>query len=1334
MFPHVTGRARRGCSRRARAARLGADAGAGDGAAQRGVRPRGNRAPAAEHRHRHKRFAARQRAVPPRAPHAADAENQSECARLLLARLPAAAALVPNARGDNARHNIDQPIMYYESYIDDQNTIRKQDASENISALLSQLELLTHKIAREKTETSATDNKQVANIFASIGWKLHNVSDFIESGKMPVANSHVSGGSDPHYDGEIMYTDDDNGSGHEPVREAATDDPEFANDRYEFSDSDGTGNNEVMQRNDNDSLWRLQRYAYSQEPVAVTFLHQAILINTVFESRFVDNDSEAVGSTKPEISEVVKPLSSPTSAAAVTRVEENENDTKYNYHALDEWPANNDSNSNENAVKVVTGAPLYSTISEYKILLDQLPKNEQESSSKRDYLTNDPVFETPLLTTQFLLDGVPSPFPPLTSPAIVSNVAPQNSVLSETDIFQNISPADFCADQHSTTANISSSSLFVKHPIENGPCQNQPQPPISTTRMPSTSRAPLMPQTTEVVVKMDHTTATAAADTSSGVEELFSPELISAIEFRKMSVSSCDSLDYLDAHGRRRGERPEKEEEEEEEEEDEEEKQEEEQQGTGSAAIAIPTNSTVAAQNTAIELNLLSGGQSTTAAATNATTTAIYRSPTTATATTTANAVRVFERAPVGIWQSSETATVCKSCHSPSSPPLSTSSPSLSTPRYQRVCDSCYATLTNRSTTSPLFNNPRTSASPPLTRMVSHAALTYINTGGAGGMGTSPQSVASSSGSTLDVIATISSQFANAFTSAAVTTFRRGSSALAYGFDAAASVTVASDGSSAEEWQRQLMNDSAMLECPVCQKSLLTMRTSEEAEEHVALCLMRSSSVEISGNRYIATAILATVATTTTILIYRNPSHAQPEFSFDPTKKTIAILGTGWASVSLLQELDTSFYNVVLVSPRNYFLFTPLLPSTTVGTVELRSIMQPIRFFTRHKSRDALFVEAECTAVNPAAKTITVEAVSVAPGLKSVEKIKYDYLVVAVGAETATFGTPGVKEYEAEDARKIRTKLLDCLESATFPNQSPEEIDRLLHMVVVGGGPTGVEYAAELHDFLHDDIQKWYPHLADKFKITLVGHAAHLLSGFSPDLIAYSEQAFAANKVSFMSKTAVKEVRADAVVVQHDNPDAADFANSNDKRVEVVPAGLVVWAAGNGTRPVVSDLIARLPKDVQTAKSGLIVDDYLVVKGTRDGSIYALGDCTKTRWAPTAQVASKQGVYLARQFAQLYAIEQERVKYAREHGGSDAGFVQTRAIAPFVYNHQGSLAYVGGDKAVADLPAGIQLSGETTYYFWRSAYLSELFSLRNRVLVGFDWVKCKLFGRDISRE
>ena len=101
-------------------------------------------------------------------------------------------------------------------------------------------------------------------------------------------------------------------------------------------------------------------------------------------------------------------------------------------------------------------------------------------------------------------------------------------------------------------------------------------------------------------------------------------------------------------------------------------------------------------------------------------------------------------------------------------------------------------------------------------------------------------------------------------------------------------------------------------------------------------------------------------------------------------------------------------------------------------------------------------------------------------GASAESEIPYDYLVVGIGAQNATFGIKGVEEYgcflkEVWDAQKIRSKLMDCIETAAFPGQSPEEVDRLLHMVVVGGGPTGVEYAAELHDFLVDDLSSWYP-------------------------------------------------------------------------------------------------------------------------------------------------------------------------------------------------------------------------------------------------------------------
>ncbi|KAI8814108.1 pyridine nucleotide-disulfide oxidoreductase-domain-containing protein [Cladochytrium replicatum] len=452
----------------------------------------------------------------------------------------------------------------------------------------------------------------------------------------------------------------------------------------------------------------------------------------------------------------------------------------------------------------------------------------------------------------------------------------------------------------------------------------------------------------------------------------------------------------------------------------------------------------------------------------------------------------------------------------------------------------------------------------------------------------------------------------------------------------------------------------------------------------------------------------------------RNPPK---QFEWDPKKKTLAILGSGWAAASMLQEIDTENFNVVVVSPRNYFLFTPLLPSTTVGTVELRSVMMPLRYLTRHKKREVLFVEADCNSIDPINKAITIEDNSEIKGTVSTQTLKFDFLVVAVGAQNATFGIKGVTDHacflkEVWDARKIRTKLMDCLETACFPGQSEEEIKRILNMIVVGGGPTGVEYAAELHDFLNEDLTVWYPEIAGKINITLVEALPHVLPSFSKELIAYTEDRFAKEKINIMSNTMVKEVKEKEIVVQ-----------LPDKSIKSIPYGLLVWATGNTARPVVQKLIQQLPIELQNQRRGLVVDEFLGVKGT--SGIYALGDATATKYPPTAQVATRQGYWMAKYFNGVGTLS-EADQTALSEGKIPTRFVED--YTPFAHKNIGSLAYIGSDRAIADFPGGFRLGGLLTYYIWRSVYLSNLFSLRNRTLVIADWIKMKTFGRDIARE
>ncbi|KAK3114393.1 NADH:ubiquinone oxidoreductase [Teratosphaeriaceae sp. CCFEE 6253] len=475
------------------------------------------------------------------------------------------------------------------------------------------------------------------------------------------------------------------------------------------------------------------------------------------------------------------------------------------------------------------------------------------------------------------------------------------------------------------------------------------------------------------------------------------------------------------------------------------------------------------------------------------------------------------------------------------------------------------------------------------------------------------------------------------------------------------------------------------------------------------------------------------------------------QFDPDSSKKTLVVLGTGWGSVSLLKKLDTENYNVIVVSPRNYFLFTPLLPSCTTGTIEHRSIMEPIRSFLRHKKAAVKYYEAECTKIDYEKKIIYINDESEIKGSTSATEVPFDMLVVGVGAENATFGIPGVREHgcflkEVPDAQKIRKRIMDCVETATFKDQSPEEVKRLLHMVVVGGGPTGVEFAGELQDFFENDLRKWIPEIANNFHVTLVEALPNVLPMFSKNLIDYTEQTFKEETIDIRTKTMVKNVTEKYIEAEY--VDA-----SGNKVLEQIPYGLLVWATGNALKPVVKDLMSQIPAQ-KDSRRGLAVNEYLVVKGTEN--IWGVGDCAVANYAPTAQVASQEGAFLARLFNQMaktseietelaeLSTTQEKAasKELRDEAFNKIKDLQKRlrrvkSIGPFEYSHQGSLAYIGSEKAVADiswLTGNLATGGQLTYFFWRSAYLSMCFSTRNRILVIMDWAKTQVFGRDVSRE
>ncbi|CAM9106009.1 unnamed protein product [Ascophyllum nodosum] len=436
-------------------------------------------------------------------------------------------------------------------------------------------------------------------------------------------------------------------------------------------------------------------------------------------------------------------------------------------------------------------------------------------------------------------------------------------------------------------------------------------------------------------------------------------------------------------------------------------------------------------------------------------------------------------------------------------------------------------------------------------------------------------------------------------------------------------------------------------------------------------------------------------------------------------KKKLVILGTGWGGFRLAREVDKKRYEVTVVSPRNHFLFTPLLPSTTVGTLEFRCIQEPVRTikgltYLQAHCADVRFMayptsspHCACTNVDFHKKTLRCQEVFKGILLD----LDYDYLVIATGAQNNTFGVPGVKKEnnvhflkQLGDARDIRNRLLDCFERAANPFLSDQERSRLLSFIVVGGGPTSVEYAAELHDFLTNDVKRWYPDLQDKVSVHLVEASDQIMGSFEEKLVEYTTRLLENRKVNVLLNTAVQSVGEKVCTLV----DGRKF-----------PFGLMVWSTG--LAPL--DLVKKM--DVAKDRGRIAIDDWLRV--TVLEGVFAMGDAAvnpQKPLGPLAQVADQQGKYLAKLFSKLDPLTEDN--------------------PPFHYRYLGSMAHVGGWKAVAEFKGigssgdsvskpGLSLEGILAFATWRSAYWTKTVSIANKVLIPMHWFKAWAFGRDISR-
>ncbi|OQE43176.1 hypothetical protein PENCOP_c003G01148 [Penicillium coprophilum] len=319
-------------------------------------------------------------------------------------------------------------------------------------------------------------------------------------------------------------------------------------------------------------------------------------------------------------------------------------------------------------------------------------------------------------------------------------------------------------------------------------------------------------------------------------------------------------------------------------------------------------------------------------------------------------------------------------------------------------------------------------------------------------------------------------------------------------------------------------------------------------------------------------------------------------------KPRLVILGTGWGTIALLKNLNPADYHVTVVSPTNYFLFTPMLPSGTVGTLGLRSLVEPVRRIIDQVNGH--FLKASAVDVDFSSKLVEVSQVD-QDGQKKNFYLPYDKLVIGVGCVTNPHGVKGLENCNflktIDDARQIKNKILENMELACLPTTSDEERRRLLSFVVCGGGPTGVEFAAELYDLLNEDLLHSFPRIVrNEMSVHIIQSRSHILNTYDEALSQYAESRFTRDGVEVLTNARVKEVRGDRVL----------FSQVEDGKtvVKEIPTGFCLWSTGVARAEISKVLSDKL--ESQNNKHALETDSHLRLIGAPLGDVYAIGDCS----------------------------------------------------------------------------------------------------------------------------
>lgn len=398
----------------------------------------------------------------------------------------------------------------------------------------------------------------------------------------------------------------------------------------------------------------------------------------------------------------------------------------------------------------------------------------------------------------------------------------------------------------------------------------------------------------------------------------------------------------------------------------------------------------------------------------------------------------------------------------------------------------------------------------------------------------------------------------------------------------------------------------------------------------------------------------------------------------DSSLKRIVIIGGGFGGMELAKKLDKDRYQVVLIDKNNYHTFQPLLYQVATGGLEPDSIAFPLRkVVARHKN--FVFRIAEALEIHRERSVLST----------SLGEIAYDHLVIATGSTTNFFGNEAMQANSISmksvpDALDLRSLILQNFEKLLTVS-SPAEREKYFNIVIVGGGPTGVEIAGALSELQRHVLPKDYPEI-DMKQVQI-----HVIEASGKLLAVMSKQASEKAK-EFLEKMGVKLWLGSQVKNYENNVVILSDARS-------IPCSTFIWTAG-----VKGQIIKGIQEDDLVKGSRIKTDVFNRMEGSE--KIFVIGD--------VAGVIDTDNIH---PYPMLAPVAMQQAHNLANNLNSRKPFSEWKK---FRYKDKGSMATVGRNKAVADL-GKIRLQGILAWYIWMFVHLMSLVGFRNRLIVFINW-------------